>query len=299
MSTADDDLLNAMGASSPAPSAPPSASPDDDPMLAALSNAPDPTQPVTAPKPPSRPIPRMARHIVGRRPDTASAAPLPEAPAADQSWSSVAHQALNNFVPSFEGQVKGMVEPLLPQNWGNDVKTVVQLGRGLGAKAGLVDANDPAKQKQDEALVNAIGGAYASKYGTVPGFKQALAQDPASFLTDAATAASLFAGGAGLAAKAPGVVGDAASAAADAANAVAKATNPLSITARAASAVLPGARVGARLAGPAARAVETAFPSGEVGAAEIAADPQTAASLRAVMAKKGVTPAAAKEGLLR
>ncbi len=255
----------------------------------------------TAPPPQAPTTPRMAQRVhphhagVG----TAQAAPARAGsapPAPNLSWSDVGSQALQNFVPSFKGQVTGMLAPLLPQNWGGDVQTAVQLAKGLGAKAeDLSGAAPNAARSKDEALVNQIGSYYAQKYGSVEGFKRALAQDPASVLTDVASVASIPAGGEGLAAKVPGAAGEALQLATKGAGAIARATNPLGLTARAAGAVLPKVRVGA-FAPAAARVISKAFPN--LSTADLAADPAAVSSFRGVMGKKGISVPAAKEGLL-
>jgi hypothetical protein len=261
-----------------------------DPVEQAMEDAANPAPP---PRPYRPPVPRVARpHGIGA-PDVASAVPQ-SAPAQDPSWSGVASSAASNFIPSFVGQVKGIVSPLLPQNWASDVQTANQLGVGAESKLGLIDKGNPTEQAKDEGLVNALGSYYAKKYGTTSGFKQALATDPASFLTDIASVASIAAGGEGLAAKLPGALGDAAAATARGAGVVERATNPLSITARVAGAVLPKASAGSgRIASLTARA----FPA--LDAADVASDPATVASVRNVIGQKGATVPAAREGLLR
>lgn len=256
----------------------------------AMQNSVSPAAPPTA-APPAAPraIQRLHRPVTAPGAHAASigapgAAPSPP----EQSWDQVLAGAEKNFVPSLKGQL----EPYLPQNWGSDVSGLLGLAKGVGAKTGAY--SDP----KDAATVDALMGYYARKYGSVAGFKEALANDPASVLTDVAAGASLPAGGEGLASKIPGAAGDIASAAARGAGAVARYTNPLGITAKAVSYVLPRATVGA-FSAPVARAVRAAFPSGALDAGELATDTATVGAFRATMGSKGVSPATARESLLR
>lgn len=291
MAAPDDDFADAMTAAAPGTAAPPTG---DDDFADAMANAHAPVD-GPAPPPPNAPppTPRMARRRGVAAPDTAEAAtPAPDA--TNDSLETMLSTAAGNFIPSFAGQVKGIVAPLLPQNWAGDVTTATQLGKGALSKAGLIDQNDPAAKTKDEALVNALGHYYAQKYTTEGGFKSAFEQDPASFLTDAASVATIPAGGEGLAAKIPGVFGDAALATAKAAGVVERATNPLSLTARAVGALLPGASATARTAGSLA---ERALPG--LDAADVASDPATVASIQGVVGQKGPTLPAAREGVMR
>jgi hypothetical protein len=77
------------------------------------------------------------------------------------------------------------------------------------------------------AAADAIGEFYKKRYGSVEGFKKAIAEDPVGVLGDA----SSVLGGAGLAAKAPGLAGKVASVAGKAANAI----DPLMLAGKAAS----------------------------------------------------------------
>lgn len=257
-----------------------------------------------APKPaaPSHPFIRAARKA-GFTPPT-RAQPTPQPPK-ELSLGEAFQQGVQNFVPSFKGQIKGMVEPLLPQNWGNDVRTAWNLGKGVAAKTGFIDDKDPAQKAKDTAIVDAVGHYYGQKYGTMSGFKQALASDPASFLSDAAAVGSIAGGGEGLVAKLPGALGDAAAAGARTAGAVGNALNPIGLAARGVSAVLPKAsaftRAG-RLSGPVRAAMGDAFSSGTLDPEHLEAyfqsNPDAAAKFNAVIRQKGVSPASVREGVV-
>lgn len=125
------------------------------------------------------------------------------APTADTPWSDVAGRAVTNFPSSAWNVAKSTVEPFLSPI--ETAKNLGQIGKGLYSKAeGLVVNQDPAKKAEDERMADAVGKFYSDRYGTMGGFKKAVAEDPAGVLSD--VTAPLTLGGA-MAAKAPGVVG--------------------------------------------------------------------------------------------
>jgi muramidase (phage lysozyme) len=63
-------------------------------------------------------------------------------------------------------------------------------------------ASEPGQINQAVAMANAVGGEYAQKYGSVEGFKQALATDPVSVMGDVSI---LLTGGGAAASKVPGL----------------------------------------------------------------------------------------------
>jgi muramidase (phage lysozyme) len=63
-------------------------------------------------------------------------------------------------------------------------------------------AKEPGQIDQAVAMANAVGGEYAKKYGSVEGFKQALASDPVSVMGDLSI---LLTGGGAVAAQVPGL----------------------------------------------------------------------------------------------
>lgn len=283
----------------------PNADPEADATIHALNSDTAPAEhpavpdaPKPKPRAAQKPIPRMAAKANPGAPRMAASAPVS---APELSLGDALKQGAQNFLPSFKGQVVGAVEPLLPQNWGKDVKTAVQLAKGVGAKTGLIDSDDATKKAADEQLVNAIGGYYKNKYGSMEGFKENLAHDPASFLTDASAALSIPAGGEGLLAKLPGALGEAGETAARVAGAASRATNPVGITGRAAAAILPktnAVNALGKLNGGVKRTIDKAF-NGRLDSADIASDPAALQALQSTVQQKGATPAAAKEALLR
>jgi muramidase (phage lysozyme) len=63
-------------------------------------------------------------------------------------------------------------------------------------------SSEPGQIDQAVQMANAVGGEYAKKYGSVDGFKQALASDPVSVMGDMSI---LLTGGGSVAAKVPGI----------------------------------------------------------------------------------------------
>ena len=59
-------------------------------------------------------------------------------------------------------------------------------------------------QSESQKVANAVGGFYGDRYGSMEGFKRALATDPAGIAADAATALT---GAGALTSKVPGLVG--------------------------------------------------------------------------------------------
>jgi hypothetical protein len=83
------------------------------------------------------------------------------------------------------------------------LQNITQLGEGaLSKAAGAIGMQQDAQQKaKTESLLNALVGHYEQSYGSMKGFKQNFANDPASFLMDLTTVA----GGAGGVAKLAGL----------------------------------------------------------------------------------------------
>ena len=89
------------------------------------------------------------------------------------------------LIPSL---VKGDVETLkalMPQNWIPSAKFIAKFGHGGGSKLGLWG-----KDATNEEIVNALGRHYKRKYGTMEGFKEALATDPGSIVADVGAVAA-------------------------------------------------------------------------------------------------------------
>lgn len=146
-------------------------------------------------------------------------APQPDKPL---EWSEVGKQAIQNIPQSAKAYGESLLTPFTQPK--ETLEAIGQIGKGAYSKvAGALGAEQNAEKKaQDEAAVNAIGKFYADRYGSVEGFKNALANDPVGVLADAA---SVFTLGGGAASKAPGLIGQAGKAA----SAVGSAVDPLMI----------------------------------------------------------------------
>jgi len=119
---------------------------------------------------------------------------------------------------SLEETVKGAASQLVPSTvkMGRDIyqavtspvetgKAIGQLGSGVYSKLeGFFANQDPQQKKQNETLLDAVVADYVNKYGSMKEFKRALAEDPASILSDISLAIT---GGTTAAAKATGLAG--------------------------------------------------------------------------------------------
>ena len=123
-----------------------------------------------------------------------------EIPASRRSWSDTFGEAVSNLPTSAGKFARGMYEAVT-----SPVQTATSiLDLGAGALQNITpkvvsdfvnrfDANPDAAKRAVETA-NAFGGEYAKRYGTVDGFKEALATDPISVISDFSVLAS---GGAG------------------------------------------------------------------------------------------------------
>ena len=120
----------------------------------------------------------------------------------------VVGEAITNFPSSAVKYGKELYEAVT-----NPVETVKNIG--MVAAGGLKNitpevvqkfissiASEPGQIDQAVQMANAVGGEYAKKYGSVEGFKQALASDPVSVIGDLSLLAT---GGGSVAAKVPGL----------------------------------------------------------------------------------------------
>lgn len=122
-----------------------------------------------------------------------------EVPGPRREWSDVPGEALANLPASAGKFVGGLYEA---------VTSPVQTFKGLANVAAgtlysalpkpaqdwvISHANDPAKVQQAVNMAKAVGGEYAKRYGSVEGFKEALATDPVGVVSDFST---LLSGGA-------------------------------------------------------------------------------------------------------
>jgi len=172
------------------------------------------------------------------------AAPQPETP---MSGGNVAYQAITN-IPSSAAKFGGDIYHAVT----NPVETVTNMGL-LGAGAiknalpkSVTDfitsiSREPGQIDKAVEIANAVGGEYAKKYGSMEGFKNAIATDPVG---TAADMSMLLTGSGSVAAKLPGMVGRAGETVAN----VGRAIDPLNI---AVNAVTKPAKLAEALATPA------------------------------------------------
>lgn len=149
------------------------------------TEGPEPGGPIDA-----RPIGEIVRH-----------APKPEQP---MEWSEVGKQAIQNIPQSAVAYGQSLITPFTQPK--ETAEALGQIGKGAYSKiAGAFGAQQSEEKKaQDEAAINAIGRFYADRYGSVEGFKTALANDPVGVLADASSVLTL---GGGAAARVPGAIG--------------------------------------------------------------------------------------------
>lgn len=138
----------------------------------------------------------------------------------DLTFGQASKEAVKNLPGSTVKAAVDVVQPLLPWNWRETGQSIYGLGKGLASKAGLVSGQSAEQKAKDEAIADALGEFYKNRYGSWQGFKQAMAEDPASILLDLSTPLTM---GSGAAAMLPG---KAAAATAKGLGAAAKYTSP-------------------------------------------------------------------------
>lgn len=109
----------------------------------------------------------------------------------------VAGRALSNAPRSAWNAIKGVGEAVY--NYEDTASALNQLGKGLYSKA--KGALGFERNPEAEAMADAIGSMYADRYGSMAGFKEALAEDPFSVGLDVASVAPVV----GIAGKAAGL----------------------------------------------------------------------------------------------
>lgn len=117
----------------------------------------------------------------------------PEQPQQPMPWGDVASGAAINAIPSLYNMGKSVATAVA--NPIDTAGSVLSLASGAALNSlpekgvGFVNKYlaDPEQSAKDMALASALGGAYKEKYGTMEGFKTAMATDPAGVLADVAT----------------------------------------------------------------------------------------------------------------
>lgn len=180
----------------------------------------------------------------------------------------VATGALTNIIPSSVNlgvqTVGALAHPI------DTISNVLDLGVGEMRKVlpkSVVNAIDKADVAlgykegygKQEKMANALNNMYKERYGSTEGFKEALANDPASVLADAST---VLMGGAGVAGK-TGKLGQVLSKASDVTNPLTAATKVISVPLKAAGKVTKG--ILGTTTGAGTEAVNQAIKAGETG----------------------------------
>ena len=179
----------------------------------------------------------------------------------ERSWGDVAGSAVQNLIPSTGRVIGGVAEAVM-----SPVKTarsLVDLGAGAIQNAlpeSLVNAIGADKPSQE--MASNVGQFYKERYGSMPGFKEALATDPAGVAADAA---SVLTGGSLAAARVPGM-----SRLAEGLKRSASAVDPLANVARGAGAITRGAGSTAaallgNTTGAGSEAIKQAYSAGRAG----------------------------------
>ena len=171
----------------------------------------------------------------------------PAAKAAGMSWGEVAEKASGNIGSSAGNFLYNLTAPI--HSPVQTAKGLTHLAAGVGSKivgaadkvseaVGGPDLQTPYQAETAEAPMKAVGQFYADRYGSLEGFKNAVAEDPVGVVGDAS---AVLTGGGTLAARAPGMVGRAGQAVANVGRAidpVAGAGRAIAGTARAAAPVI-------------------------------------------------------------
>lgn len=142
------------------------------------------------------------------------------------SWGQVASSAVSNIPSSAYNLAAGIGHMVA-----HPIETAQGLyGVGKGAVSKVEGAlgvqQDPTQKATDEAGINSLRDFYVNRYGSVDGFKKALASDPVGVATDISAA---FTGPELALAKAPGMLGKVG----EVSGRIAEATNPVSIAGKA------------------------------------------------------------------
>ena len=170
------------------------------------------------------------------------------------TWAQAGAGAVTNFGPSAMKYAEDISAP---------IHSPIETVKGLyGFTKGLVELAIPGEQ-EDEKTVRAVGDYFANRYGTLKGFKEAVAEDPVGVVGDVA---GVLTGGGMLAAKAPGVIGKGGKYVQD----VGEAIDPLNVAVRGAGAAVDGIKAGVpaivgSATGAGRESIEQAYNAGRVG----------------------------------
>lgn len=160
-----------------------------------------------------------------------SSATAPAAASDSMSWGDVAKGALVNAPSSAVQFGSDLIQPVLHPI---DTATAIKdLGAGVLQKIGILSGDDQVK------YADAVGQFFVDRYGSVEGFKKALAKDPVGILSDVSL---VLTGPAGVAAKIGGTTGKVA----ETVGAVGRAIDPVTIAGKTA---MVGGRVASEVIG--------------------------------------------------
>lgn len=161
-------------------------------VLSALQEkAPAPAaQPAAAQTATAKPLIAPTRRAMARAP-IAEETPEP-------SWSEVGQSAARNLIPSVGNVFSSMGQAVLHPR--QTLSALGDLAEGAVSQAAgkLGVQQDPAEKAKTEQMLNMLEEQYKRTYGTMKGFKKALAEDPASVMMDLST---VLTGGASVAGK--------------------------------------------------------------------------------------------------
>ena len=194
--------------------------------------------------------------------DGGNAQPKPE-----RSWGDVASGAVQNLIPSTGKLIGGIAESVMSPV--KTAKSLVDLGAGAIQNAlpeSLVNAIGADKPSQE--MASKVGQFYKERYSSMPGFKEALATDPAGVAADAA---SVLTGSGAVAARVPGM-----SRLAEGLKRSASAVDPLANVVRGAGAITRGAGSTAaallgNTTGAGSEAIKQAYGAGKAGGSKASA----------------------------
>jgi len=110
---------------------------------------------------------------------------LPRSAYENMPFTEVLPRAASNLLPSVGNVGKDLYDAVY--NYEDTAGSINQLGKGLVSK--VRGAFGGERNMEAEAVADALGAMYADRYGSMAGFKEALAEDPASITLDAASVA--------------------------------------------------------------------------------------------------------------
>ena len=106
-------------------------------------------------------------------------------PPKERTWAETGSEAWANIPKSAYEEARAIIQPLMAPK--ETLQAIGQLGTGLYsmAKGAVGIEQDPEQKAKDEAAADAVGDFYKRRYGSMAGFKEALAESPVGVLGDA------------------------------------------------------------------------------------------------------------------